>query len=112
MEKLNFLGRFRKPKQDDELRNLELKLQSVLTPVPPRAEFVSDLRFNLIRQNFRRELFPPENNQLQDVFLIITGFVGIALALISGVRGVISLFSVIGLFVSWFRQNQQKSELA
>ena len=109
MRKPDILGWFGKPKLDDDLLALERRLQANLEPVTPRAEFISDLRFNLMHQNLKREPVPQKNQPWQDVFLVVSGIVGIGLALLTGVRGLVSLISVVGLLVSWFRQTQQKA---
>jgi hypothetical protein len=106
---MDILGRFRKPELDDDLREFERQLSAVLNPVVPRADFVSDLRFNLMRQNFKRVPVPEKKIILPETALIASGIVGIALALISGVRGIVSLVGVIGLLVSWLRQQEQQS---
>lgn len=101
---------WKKNEIDEELQGLESKLQRILVPVVPRSEFVGGLRKRLLKQVPEIELtVQPQNQALQTGLLITGGIVGGIFVVLTGVRGLVSLVGVIGLLVSWLKQNSQDS---
>jgi hypothetical protein len=102
---------WRKPADNETLR-MESLLQETLTPVEPRAEFVTDLRQNLLdRFPHHRTVTlaaPEKPDKLQTVVLVTGGIMGSILLVASGIRGIISLVAAVLLFISWLRQNTQQ----
>jgi hypothetical protein len=115
---MKWFGWWKKTEEDQELIDLEMRLQETLVPVAPRAEFVEGLRRNLLIQFSGIELLAPadQNNNLQTGLLITGGILGGIFVVLAGVRGIVSLIGIVGLLISLLKQETQQpvstSELA
>ena len=106
------LGRFNKLTNQD-IEELQLKLESTLTPVKPRPEFLAGLQAGLYARDIQMAAFPSISRKISNGLLVAGGVLGSLLMIIASIRGLISLFGLLGsisqrLFkVSPFRQRQQ-----
>lgn len=108
---------WKKTELDQDLQALEGRLQETLIPVAPRAEFVEGLRKSLLVQLSGVEISPKVQNQnLQTGLLVTGGIVGSIFVVLAGIRGIVSLFGVAALLISWLKTNEPQpsssSELA
>ncbi len=98
------------PRLKEDLQHLEQQLAVILQPVSPRPGFVRDLRKALMA----REIQPATskwNLQMLDKRLLVAGGVlGGVLMLLTSIRGIISLISVVGLLIQWFTRNSQRRQ--
>jgi len=94
---------------DENLQRVETELQDTFTPIEPHPKFVMSLRQNLLKQYPSVALTPspPQHQILQTGLLVTGGILGSFLMVLTGVRGLISIIGVLGLLVSWLRQNSQ-----
>lgn len=107
---MKWFDRWKKTELDVELRGFELKLEDALTSVDPHPEFVIRLRKNLLKQNLEISLIPePQNQKLQTGLLVTGGILSVILMVLAGVRGVVSVFGIIGLLISFIKQNSQEA---
>ncbi len=107
---MKWINWWKKNVGDDEFLNLELKLQSSLTPVGLRTEFVDGLRKNLLKQMPKIDLSVEyQSPKLQTGLLITGGALGALAMVLTGVRGLISVIGVVGLFVSMIKHHSQES---
>jgi len=93
----------------EDLQQLEQQLAEILKPVSPRSEFVHDLHKSLLA----REIRPSASKQAQMLdrrLLVAGGVLGSVLLIITGIRGLISLISVVGLLIQWFSRNSQRRQ--
>ena len=94
----------------EELQDLEKILHENLIPVDPRPQFVNDLRRALLRQFINAEISPSRQHKILHTGLLVTsGILGSIVVIITGIRGVVSLVGVVGLVISWFKQNSHSS---
>ena len=103
---------FRKPAElDEDLQRLETELSEKLIQIEPEAQFVIKLRQILLKQLPNVELIPspPQHQALQTGLLVAGGILGSVFVLLTGVRGFISLIGIVGLIISWFKQNSRES---
>ena len=103
---------FRKPTElDEDLQRLETELSEILIHIEPEPQFVLALRQNLLKQLPNVELIPspPQHQALQTGLLVAGGILGSVFVLLTGVRGFISLIGIVGLIISWFKQNSRDS---
>ena len=101
---MNLLRRKTNLEITGDLEQLELQLKRVLIPVAPRPEFVKGLRRNLVRQ-CSEVVQAPKPSKLQTSILVTGGVLGFVLALLTGVRGLMSLVSVVALLWQWTKRN-------
>jgi len=101
---------FRKPAElDEDLQRLEAELSEKLIQIKPEPQFVIALRHNLLKQlpNVEFTPSPHQHQALQTGLLVAGGILGSAFLLLTGVRGFISLIGIVGLLISWFKQNSR-----
>jgi len=98
------------PNRDEDLKLLESQLTAVLQPLDPRPEFVKSLRFQLATREIQvaPALLP---RKVSNGLLVAGGVVGSILMLITSIRGLISLVSVIGLVFQRFNRNPQNQQI-
>jgi hypothetical protein len=95
---------------DKELQDLEKVLSENLIRVDPRTQFVNDLRQGLLRQFTNVEMAPsPQHKILHTGLLVTSGILGSIIVIGTGIRGLVSLLGVMGLVISWFKQNTNGS---
>jgi hypothetical protein len=105
------MGIFKKkePEFDDELQKLEKQLMETLRPITPRAEFIRDLGSKLAAKEFiigSKRFMPPS---LSSSLLVAGGVIGSVIMIITSIRGLVSIISVLGyLFRNVSRQNQNQ----
>jgi hypothetical protein len=75
---------------------LQAMLESSLTPVAPRNEFLAGLRAGLFARDIQMASFPPASRKISNGLLVAGGVLGSVLMIIASIRGLISLFALIG----------------
>ena len=95
---------------DEELQSLQNELQDKLTPMEPRTQFVSDLRLRLMDQFTTPDVDPQMSQQqaLQTGLLVTGGILGSLIVVLAGIRSLVSFIGLVGLFISWIRQNPRE----
>jgi hypothetical protein len=82
--------------EENEMKDLEVHLESALAPVNPRAEFIRALEDTLARganlDDFRGDV----RRAIGFGFTAAVGLLGGVLALAVGVRAIIALFNLFG----------------
>jgi hypothetical protein len=91
-----------KKKNDVDLSNLEVLLESTLQPVNPRVEFVNRLRYQ-IRSQYQPIREDVVANRQRTVLLVGASAVGGLLTLVMGIRIVMTLVAAIALMLQWKR---------
>lgn len=93
--------------KEQELVELERRLQGVLKPIGPRPEFVRDLRRQLVSQFSSLE---PESKIGTRQVLLVTaaGFLTGTLILALGIRTVLALLSALGVIHQFKHQLDEK----
>ncbi len=110
----DWLLKFRKPvEMDEDLKSLETELSEKLLQIEPDPHYVISLRQKLLKQFPNVELapLPPQHRALQTGLLVTGGILGSAFVLMTGVRGIVSLIGIVGLIISWIKQNSRDSLL-
>ncbi|MFQ5616059.1 MAG: hypothetical protein ACE5GO_06335 [Anaerolineales bacterium] len=95
----------------DDLTDLEAKLEEVLVPIVPRAEFVNRLNQQLVRTGFSRSLptvAAPNNKTRVNVLLGTASVLSGAVLFFSGVRTLITLFGMICILYQLSRESKEK----
>jgi uncharacterized membrane protein len=103
----NFLKRKFSRLSEKDIVSMETQLATVLTPVIPSAEFVSDLRTGLLVREIKMASSPLVTRKISNGLLVVGGIFGSLLMIIAGIRGLISLFGLIGLFFQYLTRNSQ-----
>lgn len=104
---------WKKNQVDEDVLDLEKKLQSTLVAVNPRQEFVDDLRRKLMKQVSEIDLaLEPNKPKFQNGLLIAGGVLGALSMVLTGVRGLISVIGVIGLLISALKHNTNETPVS
>jgi len=101
---------FKRKKQNQELEQMEEKLDAVLCPIEPRREFVDDLRERLMAR-FAVEVTDSAGEAEREGsngWLLAGGVVGTVLMLITSIRGLLSIAGLIGLLIHYLNQQQKQ----
>ena len=103
-----FISR-KNPNIDEEIHLLENRLEEIFQPVIPRAEFIDDLRHRL---QTREIVVSPGTlpKKVSSGLLVAGGILGSVLMIITGIRGVISMVSVVRLVIEYFNRDTQKQQ--
>ena len=96
-----------KKQKEQEVAEMERRLQAVLRPVKPRPEFVRDLRLQLVNQ-FNSLEPDPQMGSRQLLLVTAAGFLSGALILVLGIRTVLALLSALGVIHQVKRQLDEK----
>jgi len=108
----DWMIKLRKPTElDEDLQRVETELSEKLIQIEPETQFVIALRQNLLKQLPNVELTPspPQHQVLQTGLLVAGGILGSVFVLLTGVRGFISFIGIVGLVISWIKQNSRDS---
>ena len=100
----NFLQRRKKKKANLEL--LESLLDATLTPIEPRSDFVHNLRRQLMVSDLQDQIIRPTVTVPRGL-LVAGGILGSFLVLLTSIRGMMSLISVISLLVQQARRSSE-----
>jgi hypothetical protein len=103
------LFRRKDPGIDEELKKLEMKLLATLQPVAPRLDFVNNLQVRLLSGKFRSGSKPLTKNVPHGI-LVFGGILGSIVMIITGVRGLIALVTVVRLVIQNMNRNSQKRQ--
>jgi len=92
-----------------DLRKLETLLHSTLQPVSMRPEFLTNLGARLASGDIPpiQERIP---RQLSNFLLVVGGLIGSLLMIAGGVKGLISLISVVGQVIQRLQKSTHGSE--
>lgn len=98
--------RFFKRNKYIDLKLMEERLAATLTPVVPRAEFVSDLRSRLMAHASRKspDLIIRSERLVPRGWIVAGGVAGSLLMLLVSIRGLLSIAGLISMFVQQRRQ--------
>jgi len=77
--------RWGSPNHEDELKDVEILLQSALQPVPPRPEYVKSLHWRLTYDP-QPELAPVEVVNRQNLWMVVVGVLSGFVVLVLGIR--------------------------
>jgi len=80
--------------EDESFQELEYYLRTVLKPVEPRADFVSDLGARLAGAPYTKQRLPV---RLQYALLAAAGLISSLIIVITGIRATLTLLGAMGL---------------
>jgi hypothetical protein len=103
------LFRRKDPTIAEDLKRLEMQLRLTLQPVAPRLDFVNSLQARLLSSPFQSAA-KPLPQKISHAILVFGGILGSILMIVTGIRGLISLVSVVRLVVQTLSRNSQKRQ--
>jgi len=99
-----FIERFSRLSEQD-IEVLENQLASVLKPIPPSSEFVTGLRAGLLNQKINTDIVSLSTSKISRSILVAGGVLGGLVMIIASIRGLISLFGIIGMLSQRISRN-------
>ena len=102
--------RDKKPNTENDLRRLEMRLKATLQPVSPRTNFVRDLGAKLAEKEI---IIGPKlilSKRVSNVLLIAGGVVGSVIMIITSIRGMISLISLVGMVYRFLNRDSKRQQ--
>jgi hypothetical protein len=83
----------RKKAKDESFDELEYYLRSVLRPVEPKPDFVSELGARLVGATFKEDQWPV---RLQYALLAVAGLISSVIIVVTGIRATLTLLGAMG----------------
>lgn len=97
------------PDLESSLKRLENQLMEALQPVPPRRQFVNSLYIKMVAKDFPTAT-PGFSQKVSNGVLITGGIVGSVIMLVTGIRGLISLISFVGLVFQHLSRGSRRQQ--
>ena len=80
--------------EDESFQELEHYLRTILRPVEPRVDFISDLGARLANEPIKGPQFPV---RFQYALLAVAGLISSIIIVITGIRATLTLLGAMGL---------------